>query len=131
MNRIKLLRKENGLTQAELGKLVGVSDASINKYEKGSMVPKIDKIEKMANIFHVSIDYLTGKSDSRTGVDDHWDEVARKMNVGVENPLPPLARDKDIARKALLLDFDKLNESGRKEALKQVKNLSKISDYTD
>lgn len=131
MNRIKLLRKENGLTQAELGKLVGVSDASINKYEKGSMVPKIDKIEKMANIFHVSIDYLTGKSDSRTGVNDHWDEVARKMNVGVENPLPPLARDKDIARKALLLDFDKLNESGRKEALKQVKNLSKISDYTD
>lgn len=131
MNRIQLLRKETGLTQAELGKLVGVSDASINKYEKGNMIPKIDKIEKMADIFHVSIDYLTGKSDSRTGVNNQWDELARKMNVGVEKSLSPLARDKDIARKALLLDFDKLNESGRKEALKQVKNLSKISDYTE
>ncbi|BDP45648.1 MULTISPECIES: helix-turn-helix domain-containing protein [Enterococcus] len=131
MNRIQELRKEAHLTQAELAKKIGVNPVTMSRYENGNRSPKLDKLEKMSDLFHVSIDYITGKSDSRTGTNEHWDEIARKMNVGVENSLPPLARDKDIARKALLLDFDKLNESGRKEALKQVKNLSKISDYTD
>ena len=47
MNRIKVLRKEAGLTQAELAKKIGVSDASINKYEKGIMSPKIDFVFKL------------------------------------------------------------------------------------
>lgn len=131
MNRIKELRIEKKLTQSELGKKIGVSDASINKYEKELMTPKIDKLEKMAETFQVSVDYLTGKSDSRTGYSDHWDNISKKINTGITNPLPPLAKDKDLARKALLLDFEKLNELGRKEALKQVKNLSKIIEYTE
>lgn len=119
------------MTQAELADYLGVNTVTLSRYETGDRNPKIDKLEKMSDLFHVSIDYITGKNDSRTGANEQWDELARKMNVGIENPLQPLSRDKDIALKALLLDFDKLNESGRKEALKQVKNLSKISDYTD
>ncbi|MFS1048300.1 helix-turn-helix domain-containing protein [Enterococcus faecium] len=38
---------------------MGVSDASVNKYEKSTMKPKIDKLEKMAEIFGVSVAYIT------------------------------------------------------------------------
>lgn len=63
MNRIQKLRKEANMTQNDLAKIIGVSDASINKYEKDLMTPKIDKLEKIAETFHVSVDYLTGKPD--------------------------------------------------------------------
>ncbi|MEG2937549.1 MAG: helix-turn-helix transcriptional regulator [Vagococcus sp.] len=130
MNRIHELRKEAGLTQVELAKKIGVSDASINKYEKGIMLPKIDKLEKMADLFKVSTDYLTGKSNSRLGYSESWDNLAKKMNSKDTNyNLKPISSDAELSKKALLLDFEKLNELGRKEALKQIKNLTKISDY--
>lgn len=75
MNRIQEMRKEKGLTQLELAKEVGVSDASINKYEKGIMIPKIDKLEKMADLFSVSVAYLTGESSLK-------DEASSQVNEG-------------------------------------------------
>lgn len=137
MNRIQELRKEAGFTQAELAKMVGVSDASINKYEKGLMNPKIDKLEKMSEIFTASIAYITGENNHRFNVNngdyaDSWDSLAQKINSREVNyNLKSIASDKAESAKILLADFDKLNESGRKEALKQVNNLTKISDYTN
>lgn len=64
MNRIKELREEKNLTQKELAQKIGVSDASVNKYEKNTMNPKIDKLEKMAEIFDVSVAYIVGKGTS-------------------------------------------------------------------
>lgn len=131
MNRIKELRKEAGLTQVQLGEKIGVSDASINKYEKGIMLPKIDKLEKMAEEFLVTVDYLTGKSDSRLGYGGNWDDLAKKMNSSdVNYNLKSSTNNNDLPTQALLSDFKKLNDDGKKEALKQVENLTKISDYT-
>ncbi|MDT2674301.1 helix-turn-helix transcriptional regulator [Enterococcus dongliensis] len=64
MNRIKELREEKNLTQKELAQKIGISDASVNKYEKNTMNPKIDKLEKMAEIFDVSVAYISGKGTS-------------------------------------------------------------------
>lgn len=130
MNRIKELRKEANLTQAKLAEEIGVSDASINKYEKEIMAPKIDKLEKMAEVFKVSVDYLTGKSDSRLGYSEQWDNLAKKMNSGLVNStFIPDVYIENKNENFLLSYFKKLNELGQKEALKQVRNLTKISDY--
>lgn len=132
MNRIKELRTEAKLTQYELGKIIGVSDASINKYEKDLMTPKIDKLEKMAEVFHVSVDYLTGRTDSRVGFPGHWDELAKKMNIGPNLNLKSNKHTENNSKELeLILHFRKLNDSGKNEALKQVENLSKIIDYTN
>ena len=40
MNRIKEYRKKRGLTQKELGKMIGVTDASIGNYELGNQNPR-------------------------------------------------------------------------------------------
>lgn len=52
------LRKENKLTQQQLSKLLGVSIAAISKWETNIAHPDIELLPKIADIFHVSIDYL-------------------------------------------------------------------------
>lgn len=59
-NRIKQLRKEKGLTQAELGKLINVTKVSVCCYEKGTRLPSLETLIDLSNVFKVSIDYLLG-----------------------------------------------------------------------
>jgi len=60
-DRIKELRKAKNLTQEQLGEILGVQKAAVLKYEKGYVQNlKRSTIEKLANLFEVSIDYLLG-----------------------------------------------------------------------
>ena len=61
-DRITLLRKEKGWSQAELSKIVGCSREIISKYEKDSVTPSIDIAKKIADSFGVSLDYLVGEN---------------------------------------------------------------------
>ncbi|MCM1049013.1 MAG: helix-turn-helix domain-containing protein [Clostridiales bacterium] len=57
--RIAALRKERGLTQEQLGKLVGVSSQAVGKWEKGG-APDIDLLPILSKQLGVSIDALFG-----------------------------------------------------------------------
>ena len=60
--RLKKLRLEKGITQAQLGKIVGVSDRVIGYYESDDRFPKDDAIlTKMADYFNISLDTLLGR----------------------------------------------------------------------
>ena len=51
---IKQLRESKGLTQKELGQLVGVNTAAVNKWEKGRVVNiKRETVEKLAKVFDI------------------------------------------------------------------------------
>ena len=66
-DRIKELRKEKGLTQEELAKMLGLSAKSnIANYENGANAPSDEIKLKMCEIFGCTIDYLMGKSDFKT-----------------------------------------------------------------
>ena len=65
MNRIRDLRKERGLTQAELAKVLKVSARTIGFYETCERDPDTDTLRKLADYFCVSIDYLLGRLDIR------------------------------------------------------------------
>ena len=59
--KIKYLREQKGLTQEELGNLLGLKKATINKYETGTVKSiKHSTIEKMAEIFEVAPASLLG-----------------------------------------------------------------------
>jgi transcriptional regulator with XRE-family HTH domain len=60
---IMLLRKQKGLSQADLGKKIGTSGDIIGRYERNIMIPSIEVIMKIADILEVSIDYLVGKTN--------------------------------------------------------------------
>jgi len=58
-----LLRKQKGLSQSALGKMVGTSGDIIGRYERNIMAPSIEVIMKIADNLEVSIDYLVGKTN--------------------------------------------------------------------
>ncbi len=64
MNKLKFLREQSEMTQAELGRLLNVKDAAISKYETEKVPLTADTIIKLSEIFHVSTDYLLGREDS-------------------------------------------------------------------
>lgn len=61
--RIKSLRKENGLTQEELGKLINVTKVSICCYEKETRIPTLETLLTLADVFHVDINYFLGSDE--------------------------------------------------------------------
>lgn len=60
--RLRFLRN-NKFTQAELAQKLGVTTASISKYELGEVIPDIEKLKKYCLIFNVSMDFIVGLSD--------------------------------------------------------------------
>ncbi len=63
LSRLKLLRKEEGISQQKLADAVSVSQQSINKYENHDVEPDFDTLKKLAAFFDVSIDYLIENTD--------------------------------------------------------------------
>lgn len=68
--RIKVLRLEAGYTQKELAKIIGMSQGNYAKYgtKIAHMVPRIDHLQKIAEVFNVSVSYLLGETDERPSV---------------------------------------------------------------
>ncbi|MCC4417524.1 helix-turn-helix transcriptional regulator [Limosilactobacillus reuteri] len=63
-NRIEeCRRKEAGMTQEELGKVVGVSGNTISRYETSIREPSIAMWEKLASVLNVTPEYLVGWSN--------------------------------------------------------------------
>lgn len=59
-SRLKELRLTRGVTQEELGKVLGVTKASICCYEKETRTPTLENLVDLVNYFGVSADYLLG-----------------------------------------------------------------------
>jgi transcriptional regulator with XRE-family HTH domain len=57
-NRIKELRKERDISQANLAKAVGASQKAVDYWERGVNEPKASYLIKLADFFDVSLDYL-------------------------------------------------------------------------
>jgi len=61
--RLKELKKENGLSNMKLGDAIGVSDTTICRWENGKADIKSKELVKVAQFFGVSTDYLVGLED--------------------------------------------------------------------
>lgn len=59
------LLKENGVTAYRVAKETGITTATLTSWKQGKYTPKQEKMQKIADYFGVTIDYLmTGKDDS-------------------------------------------------------------------
>ena len=59
--RLRELRKENKMSQEDLGKVLGVSKVSVSGYENGTRIPSLDILHGILDVFGVSADYLMGR----------------------------------------------------------------------
>jgi transcriptional regulator with XRE-family HTH domain len=61
--RLKLLRKQKGLTQVKIAEFLGCTEQHYQRIEYGKInIPTLDLIA-LADYFDVSLDYLVGRSD--------------------------------------------------------------------
>ena len=101
---IRYLRLKHGLTQEQLGEVIGVQKSAIRKYESG-MVENIPRssIVKMAEIFGVSPAYLMG-----------WQENT------------PVERDLDEGKRLWLKIYAEANEETKELFVKMINDFEKL-----
>lgn len=78
MKRLKELRLQRGMTQTQVGDVIGVSCVTIGRYEAGEREPSNAKISALADYFGVSIDYLMGRDESKNENDPSMNELRKK-----------------------------------------------------
>lgn len=64
--RLKTLRKQAGLIQKQLAAQLGITKSVVSFYELQSRSPSPEVLAKLAQIFHVSADYLLGLDNRET-----------------------------------------------------------------
>lgn len=92
--RLRKLRKKNNMTQKDLADHIGVDRATIAGYETKGKEPAYEKLEKLANFFNVSIDYLLGRSEESQSANEikkaisddpelvsAWEEISKREDL--------------------------------------------------
>lgn len=111
-DRIRQLRLEKGLTQDELGKLLGVSHSAIAKYENGMTANiKMATVAKMAKIFNCKPSYVMALDDDPKA-------------VSVDMP----GASEEFAKLAEL--YTMLNEEGKERLSQYIGDLASMVKYT-
>ena len=64
-NSLKELRLKRGWTQEDLAKRLNVSKNAVANWEQGVRVPKLDKLEEIARLFNVDVNYLIGEGKEK------------------------------------------------------------------
>lgn len=64
--RIRLLRKNSGLSQTQFAKLIGMSQTGYSKYETGENDIPSSILIRIADYYDTSVDYLLGRTDRRS-----------------------------------------------------------------
>lgn len=63
--RLKQCRKESGFTQREMAIYCNISEKAYQNYELMTREPKLEVLVKIAEVFHVSLDYLVGRTEKK------------------------------------------------------------------
>lgn len=64
-NRLRDLRHEHHMRQEDLAKHLQISKSSVGMYERGEREPSLVTLRTIADFFHVTTDYLLGRTDDR------------------------------------------------------------------
>lgn len=120
--KLKLLRKEHGLTQKALSDLSGIPVITIQGYEAEKFNPKIGQIEKLAAALQITPFELAGPS--------YWDEKFDSAKLSKEVPILETVSSlcgKDTAE--MLGHYLQLNNEGQQKAASYIEDLTEIPKY--
>lgn len=107
MTRIKSLRDEAGLSQADLAKELSVAQNTVSSWENGKRDPDTDTVKQLAAFFGVSTDYLLGATDKKNASSEEDAGLSAEENELLElfrNASPAL---QDAALRVLEADQKK------------------------
>jgi len=77
IERIQMLCDKKGTTLIGLEREIGLGRGTIRNWNKSS--PSIDKVQKIADYFHVPIAYLTGEENDEKDIARTMDKIKRQL----------------------------------------------------
>lgn len=79
--RIDQLLIENGFNDTQLAEIAGVGKSTVSGWRSGKYKPKGDKLQRIADYFGVSVEWLVGKDDCRTKSEQNTMDVMFESGV--------------------------------------------------
>ena len=117
-NRIKSRRKELNLTLKQIADIVGVASSTIQRYENGTINQlKLPVLESIAKALDINPTWLV-RDDAPMSIIKYSNEA-----------LP--TKEQNTLKSLLINNFNKLNNSGKHEAIKRIEELTYISKYIE
>ncbi|SFP17364.1 helix-turn-helix domain-containing protein [Salibacterium halotolerans] len=86
-NRLIELRKNKKINQKELAEIIGVARTTYGMYEQGQRTPDYDTLQKIADYFEVSLDYLLGRTNNPTTPNEEYDPMEDLKQFFIDNDL--------------------------------------------
>lgn len=106
-SNIRLLRKKMGLTQKELGDMIGVSQQVVSRMEQEREAISVDVLVSLAEYFRVSTDYVLNYQDCDKRAGTMVSSAA--ANIGKEEVLTLIQRTDHICNRDWLLIWSLIN----------------------
>lgn len=73
MNRLKELRIQHGYkSQKELADILFVNQTAVSQWERGITTPSSQMLQRLSELYQVSIDYLLGKEEKEKPTPENW-----------------------------------------------------------
>ena len=117
---LSLLRQEKGISQRKAAAALGISQALLSHYENGIREPGLHFVAKACDYYHVSADYLLGRTLNRNGAMIEAEELldASETKEDLKGSIMAKLQKKLAVNTASVL-FDLLGQVGSKEAVAQ------------
>ncbi len=77
--KLSQLRRQAGLTQAEMAKRLGISKSAVSMYECGNREPELELLQAMADLFGVGVGALLGREDPLVNGDPELTEYLEAL----------------------------------------------------
>ena len=120
-NRLRKIRRNADVTQRQLAEFLGVTYAAVGKYEcLPNSYPSIDTLIKIADYFHVSIDYLLRGTQSDVSAENNINGVLTNSTLLQANRGSTVYHSKraiSLEAEELLHIYDKLGVRDRLKLL--------------
>lgn len=129
---ITLLRKEKGMSQKQTASQLGISQALLSHYEKGTRECGLDFLVRIAKYYDVSCDYLVGISSDRKGAVLNIEEApeAAEAEKSFESHCANLANlNRKLVMSSVSVIFDILAQTGSSNLTKEASSYIMVSVY--
>lgn len=113
--RLKQARLAKGLTQTELGELIGIAKSTVAGYERGSSEPDLHKIHQIMEILSVDANYL-------------WQDEMNEIEFPAKKSPEPTDIDSEDLH-PLLKIYNELNTDGQERLMEYAEDLAEMPKY--
>ena len=106
MNRLKEIRESKGMTQTQLGEVIGAKKSAVSLWESGKRQIDNNTLKSLADFFGVSVDYILGRDQEELAQLSLDNDVEIRFLARGGEHLSPERRKKVEALLASLMDLD-------------------------